>query len=183
MIAISFVQIEKSGKPVDLMHYHHAWDGFYEGRWADAKAAYKKIMRDPSVMKLVTVMREPVSHYMSYYYYFLQPETGVRRNVGIPSAAVACVWMLQHPPALKSLADLRQNANRGSERNFPTSRRLCDETLPPLRSHFPRHGLICSIRRYSRNPDTWLCFVPTTTSAFASDVLTLGARSRKPLER
>ncbi len=74
------VQIEQSGKPVDLMHYHHAWDGFYEGRWADAKAAYKKILRDPSVVKLVTVMREPVSHYMSYYYYFLQPETGVRRN-------------------------------------------------------------------------------------------------------
>lgn len=64
------------------MHYHHAWDGFYEGRWGDAKAAYKKIMRDPSVVNLVTVMREPVSHYMSYYYYFLQPEMGVRGGKG-----------------------------------------------------------------------------------------------------
>lgn len=62
---------------MDLMHYHHAWDGFYEGRWDEAKAAYRKIMRDPSNMKLVTVMREPVSHYLSYYYYFLQPEMGV----------------------------------------------------------------------------------------------------------
>ncbi|CAM9634401.1 unnamed protein product, partial [Ectocarpus sp. 8 AP-2014] len=69
--------IEDSGKPVDLMHYHHAWDGFYEGGWAEAKAAYKKIMRDPTKVNLVTVMREPVAHYMSYYYYFLQPETGV----------------------------------------------------------------------------------------------------------
>eukprot|EP00752_Nemacystus_decipiens_P002360 g2229.t2 len=70
-------QIQESGKPVDLMHYHHAWDGFYEGRWDKAKAAYRKIMRDPSNMKLVTVMREPVSHYLSYYYYFLQPEVGL----------------------------------------------------------------------------------------------------------
>ncbi|CAM9178607.1 unnamed protein product [Ectocarpus sp. 12 AP-2014] len=69
--------IEDSGKPVDLMHYHHAWDGFYEGSWAEAKAAYKKIMRDPTKVNLVTVMREPVAHYMSYYYYFLQPETGL----------------------------------------------------------------------------------------------------------
>lgn len=71
------MQIQQSGKPVDLMHYHHAWDGFYEGRWDEAKTAYRKIMRDPSNIKLVTVMREPVSHYLSYYYYFLQPETGV----------------------------------------------------------------------------------------------------------
>ena len=62
---------------MDLMHYHHAWDGFYEGRWDEAKAAYRKLMRDPSNMKLVTVMREPVSHYLSYFYYFLQPEMGV----------------------------------------------------------------------------------------------------------
>lgn len=70
-------QIQELGTRVDVMHYHYAWDGFYEGGWADAKAAYLKIMRDPSDIKLVTVMREPVSHYLSYYYYFLQPETGV----------------------------------------------------------------------------------------------------------
>eukprot|EP00903_Cladosiphon_okamuranus_P016984 g15656.t1 len=70
-------QIQRSGEPVDVMHYHHAWDGFYEGRWDEAKDAYRKIMRDPSNIRLVTVMREPVSHYMSYYYYFLQPETGL----------------------------------------------------------------------------------------------------------
>lgn len=76
-------QIEDSGKPVDLMHYHHAWDGFYEGGWAEAKAAYKKIMRDPMKVNFVTVMREPVAHYMSYYYYFLQPETGVGSQGGL----------------------------------------------------------------------------------------------------
>ena len=59
------------------MHYHHAWDGFYDGGWGEAKAAYRKIMREPSDVRLVTVMREPVGHYLSYYYYFLQPETGV----------------------------------------------------------------------------------------------------------
>ncbi|CAN0338893.1 unnamed protein product [Pylaiella littoralis] len=59
------------------MHYHHAWDGFYEGRWEEANAAYRKIMRNPSDVKFVTVVREPVSHYLSYYYYFLQPEIGL----------------------------------------------------------------------------------------------------------
>ncbi|CAM9255566.1 unnamed protein product, partial [Laminaria digitata] len=69
--------VEAAGEPVDVMHYHHAWDGFYDGGWGEAKAAYRKIMREPSDVKLVTVMREPVGHYLSYYYYFLQPETGL----------------------------------------------------------------------------------------------------------
>lgn len=77
-VVLFIFQVEAAGEPVDVMHYHHAWDGFYDGGWGDAKAAYRKIMREPSDVKLVTVMREPVGHYLSYYYYFLQPETGVR---------------------------------------------------------------------------------------------------------
>lgn len=71
-------QIQTSGRRVDVMHYHHAWDGFYGGEWNQARSAYQKIMRDPTAVNLVTVMREPVAHYLSYYYYFLQPQIGVR---------------------------------------------------------------------------------------------------------
>lgn len=77
-ISLHTSQVQETGNPVDIMHYHFSWDGFFEGSWRQAKNAYLKIMRDPSNMKLVTVLREPVSHYLSYYYYFLQPETRVR---------------------------------------------------------------------------------------------------------
>lgn len=59
------------------MHYHYAWDGYYTGTWGYAKEMYRAIMRDPTDVKLVTVVREPVAHFLSYYYYFLQPQIGV----------------------------------------------------------------------------------------------------------
>lgn len=71
------LEINKRGEPVDLMHYHYAWDGYYKGSWGEAKAMYQAIMRDPTDVKLVTVLREPVAHYLSYYYYYLQPDSGV----------------------------------------------------------------------------------------------------------
>ncbi|CAN0014418.1 unnamed protein product [Ascophyllum nodosum] len=60
---------------VDIMHYHHSVFGQYDGTWKHADEAYRKIMRDPDNVKFVTVLREPRSHLLSYYYYFLQPNT------------------------------------------------------------------------------------------------------------
>ncbi|CAN0161576.1 unnamed protein product [Ectocarpus fasciculatus] len=66
-------QVAKQGKRVDIMHYHHAWNGFYSGTWDQARSKYSKIMSDQADVNYVTVLREPVAHYLSYYYYFLNP--------------------------------------------------------------------------------------------------------------
>lgn len=63
------------------MHYHHAWNGFYSGTWDQAKRKYSNIMSDQEAVNFVTVLREPVAHYLSYYYYFLNPVNGVRSCV------------------------------------------------------------------------------------------------------
>lgn len=60
------------------MHYHHAWNGFYGGTWAEARSKYSEIMSDKSVVNYVTVLREPIAHYLSYYYYFINPINKVR---------------------------------------------------------------------------------------------------------
>ncbi|CAM9393223.1 unnamed protein product, partial [Choristocarpus tenellus] len=70
-------QVTKSGRRVDLMHYHYAWNGYYKGTWAEAEESYAQIMTDPSRINFVTVLREPVSHFLSYYYYFIQPSNGL----------------------------------------------------------------------------------------------------------
>eukprot|EP00903_Cladosiphon_okamuranus_P020271 g18603.t1 len=66
-------QIAEQGRRVDIMHYHHAWNGFYSGTWDQAKVKYSKIMSEEDDVNYVTVLREPVAHYLSYYYYFLNP--------------------------------------------------------------------------------------------------------------
>ncbi|CAN0564455.1 unnamed protein product, partial [Ectocarpus sp. 12 AP-2014] len=66
-------QVAKQGKRVDIMHYHHAWNGYYSGTWDQATAKYANIMSDQADVNYVTVLREPVAHYLSYYYYFLNP--------------------------------------------------------------------------------------------------------------
>ena len=62
------------------MHYHHAWNGFYSGTWDQAKAKYSKIMSDQEDVNYVTVLREPIAHYLSYYYYFLNPINKVNKK-------------------------------------------------------------------------------------------------------
>ena len=56
------------------MHYHHAWNGFYSGTWDEARSKYTKIMSDQEAVNFVTVLREPIAHYLSYYYYFLNSD-------------------------------------------------------------------------------------------------------------
>ena len=58
---------------MDIMHYHHAWNGFYSGTWEEARSKYTTIMSDEEAVNFVTVLREPIAHYLSYYYYFLNP--------------------------------------------------------------------------------------------------------------
>ncbi|CAN0110303.1 unnamed protein product [Discosporangium mesarthrocarpum] len=59
------------------MHYHHAWNGFYTGTWMNARLRYERIMRSSAAVNYVTVLREPIAHYLSYYYYFMQPLNGM----------------------------------------------------------------------------------------------------------
>lgn len=60
------------------MHYHISGRGQYSGSWPDALNQYRQIMRDPDNINFVTVLREPRSHLLSYYYYYLEPDTKVR---------------------------------------------------------------------------------------------------------
>ncbi|CAM9325575.1 unnamed protein product [Ectocarpus sp. 12 AP-2014] len=64
----------QSGQRVDLMHYHISARGQYKGTWNKAVTYYRKIMRNPDDINFVTVLREPRSHLLSYYYYYIQPQ-------------------------------------------------------------------------------------------------------------
>ncbi|CAM9987608.1 unnamed protein product, partial [Choristocarpus tenellus] len=50
------------------MHYHSSWDGFYNGKWVQDKRYYGVIMKHPDAINYITVLREPKSHLLSYYY-------------------------------------------------------------------------------------------------------------------
>lgn len=80
------------------MHYHIAWDGFYKGSWTEARTKYGRIMQDNADVNFVTVLREPVSHYLSYYYYFINP----LNKVNISVAIIGCVvWVAINQPAIE----------------------------------------------------------------------------------
>lgn len=59
------------------MHYHMSVFGDYDGTWRQAEMRYREIMRDPLHVNFITVLREPRSHLLSYYYFYLQPNTKV----------------------------------------------------------------------------------------------------------
>ncbi|CAN0088221.1 unnamed protein product, partial [Ectocarpus sp. 6 AP-2014] len=62
---------------VDIMHYHITTQGQYTGTWDEAVKYYRRIMRDPDDINFVTVLREPRSHLLSYYYYYIQPRNQI----------------------------------------------------------------------------------------------------------
>eukprot|EP00903_Cladosiphon_okamuranus_P011852 g11134.t2 len=66
-------QTKKSRRLVDIMHYHITPKGQYQGTWDEAVKYYRGIMRHPDRINFITVLREPRSHLLSYYYYYLQP--------------------------------------------------------------------------------------------------------------
>lgn len=82
------------------MHYHHAWNGFYSGTWEEAKTKYSQIMSDTEDVNYVTVLREPVSHYLSYYYYFLNPINKVRTRVHTTTRICVCVGVFFFVPGI-----------------------------------------------------------------------------------
>eukprot|EP00903_Cladosiphon_okamuranus_P011858 g11139.t1 len=69
-------QTEWGGKGrCDIMHYHISPFGQYDGTWEEAEQSYRKILRDSEPINFITVMREPRSHLLSYYSYYIQPQT------------------------------------------------------------------------------------------------------------
>eukprot|EP00903_Cladosiphon_okamuranus_P017350 g15984.t1 len=67
-------QTQRNGR-CDIMHYHISPSGWYDGTWQEAEQNYRKILRDSKPVNFITLMREPRSHLISYYYYYMQPET------------------------------------------------------------------------------------------------------------
>ncbi|CAN0081990.1 unnamed protein product, partial [Ectocarpus sp. 6 AP-2014] len=67
-------QTRKSGERVDVMHYHISHSGEYTGTWPQAENYFRRIMRHPDSINFVTVLREPRSHLLSCYYFYIFPE-------------------------------------------------------------------------------------------------------------
>ncbi|CAN0308363.1 unnamed protein product, partial [Ectocarpus sp. 4 AP-2014] len=67
-------QTRKSGELVDVMHYHISHSGEYTGTWPQAENYFRRIMRHPDSINFVTVLREPRSHLLSCYYFYIFPE-------------------------------------------------------------------------------------------------------------
>ncbi|CAM9764758.1 unnamed protein product, partial [Hapterophycus canaliculatus] len=55
-------------------HYHYSTFGIFEGRCKQATQMYEQIMQEGERISYVTVLRNQRSHFLSYYYYFVQPE-------------------------------------------------------------------------------------------------------------
>ncbi|CAM9489149.1 unnamed protein product, partial [Scytosiphon promiscuus] len=68
------IQTQETGELVDIMHYHISLNGQYRGTWKEAAGYYRDIMRYPNRINFVTLLREPRSHLLSYYYYYIQPK-------------------------------------------------------------------------------------------------------------
>lgn len=71
-------QTKERGKRVDVFHYHHVWDGYFKSTWGEARRLFGEIMAEPaSEINYVTVLRDPVEHWLSYFYFYFQPEMKV----------------------------------------------------------------------------------------------------------
>lgn len=66
------------------MHYHMSVFGHLKGSWQQAEENYRLIMKEDTAVNFVTVVREPREHLLSYYYYFIQPDTQVRCDHSYP---------------------------------------------------------------------------------------------------
>eukprot|EP00904_Undaria_pinnatifida_P009917 jgi/Undpi1/6055/HiC_scaffold_20.g08540.m1 len=68
--------LEECDGRVDIMHYHIGTSFHLGYKWNAAAEQYKAIMRDPDNINFVTILREPRSHFLSYYYYFISRRVG-----------------------------------------------------------------------------------------------------------
>ncbi|CAB1103767.1 ST [Ectocarpus sp. CCAP 1310/34] len=71
-LAVAVQQVQESGQRVDVMHYH-VHEGVWEGTWEDNTNMYQQIMQDAEPINYITVVRSPREHFLSYYYYYMQP--------------------------------------------------------------------------------------------------------------
>lgn len=55
------------------MHYHYTTAGSFKGPWSRATGMYEKIMQEGERISYITVVRQPRTHFLSYYYFFVQP--------------------------------------------------------------------------------------------------------------
>lgn len=81
-------QTKESGKRVEIFHYHYVWDGYLRSTWEEAKEHFEDIMVQPGAdaaggvgragggdgTRFVTVLRDPVEHWLSYFYFYYEPE-------------------------------------------------------------------------------------------------------------
>ncbi|CAN0281962.1 unnamed protein product [Ascophyllum nodosum] len=67
-------KVRRSHEPVDVFHYHITPTGQNKGTWNGAYLSFRTIMREPDTINFVTILREPRSHLLSYYYYYIQPK-------------------------------------------------------------------------------------------------------------
>ena len=68
--------VEQCQGRVDIMHYHIGPSASLEMTWSVAAEHYKTIMRDPGNINFVTIFREPRSHFLSFFYYFIAHSPG-----------------------------------------------------------------------------------------------------------
>lgn len=95
-------QTKKSGKRANIFHYHHVWDGYFKSTWARARQLFGNIMVEPkSSIKYVTVLRDPVEHWLSYYYFYYHPENHVSDFSSVRASSVA--WALLYTPIVPSV--------------------------------------------------------------------------------
>ena len=60
------------------MHYHYTDFGLYTRSWQQATAMYEKIMQEDERINYISVVRDARSHFLSFYYFYVQPEVHVR---------------------------------------------------------------------------------------------------------
>ena len=88
---------ERNG-PVDIMHLHVARAWKLHTSWRVVAEQYKTIMRDPDHINFVTLFRDPRSHFLSFYYYFLYRHLGHVRASG-------CWVVARHQPEVSFLPE------------------------------------------------------------------------------
>lgn len=104
--ALGIEQTQRRGRQgrCDIMHYHISVFGQYKGTWPYMEQGYRRILRKPKEVNFITVLRDPRAHLLSYYYYFLQPNTKVRQ---LPRSETICFCK---KPTFSFISTLRESS-------------------------------------------------------------------------